>query len=853
MQRREKAWIVALTGIYVCLGPFLMLLLNPQPDRQSQDLNKVFFTASQVLVSMGIGYGITLLLALMAQYYDQIRRPALVGFALTVVVAAVEVFRAFWDSSYGLHHFTALYALALTGASTILLLINIQVAPLRPFLLLLLLSPGYSVLSHWENNEQRGHLFGYWFGHDMFTPPFKGKDQKPLYPEMDKHTVLFGGTDPGRFNPTYMIFAESFIPADKKPHDPDFNRRDVYLITQNALADGTYLQYIRAHYNRSTQPDPPFFTELLRGPKELQQNYETNWLARLAVPVDRFFLNLGDNIEKNRRAGSSFFAPDHFIDARGLAAKLKAGADPVSKFVFASLKPETQSALASDPDSGATKSRLASDLNRLLEAGPVYQADRFASVTLSQHVKWFVEENPQSHTRIRLNRLLLEEAYPKEIAKSQGGVYPDREIRTPTNDESQRCFNDYITDANRRLDHDMKNPGAPRQIRPGEDVRIINGRVQVSGQLAVMSINGLLTRVIFDQNPNHEFYVEESFPLDWMYPYLTPFGIIMKINRNPVSEMTQEIVDRDHEFWTQYSERLIGNIVNYDTTIQQICDFAEKVYLRKDFRGYKGDRAFVRDNDAQKAFSKLRSSIGGLYANRLQTSRNPAEQQRMLKEAEFALKQSFAFCPYSPEAVFRYINILVTLNRVNDALMLSRTALKFDPANGQIRGLIDELERIGGAGGNAGNNAAMQLQQVMQAASSLLGAQQTNQAIQVVDTLLQGSSNDPAAMLAAAQLYNQMYQFPKAERALSHYARLMGEQPEPWFDLAAMQAIINKPAEAMASLKSALTYDAKRRAAAPPGSPPPQHNLVELAKNDPRFAALRENPAFKAMLDSVPK
>ena len=48
-----------------------------------------------------------------------------------------------------------------------------------------------------------------------------------------------------------------------------------------------------------------------------------------------------------------------------------------------------------------------------------------------------------------------------------------------------------------------------------------------------MMINGLLCKVIFDHNPTNEFYVEESFPLEWMYPYETPFGIIMKINRDP--------------------------------------------------------------------------------------------------------------------------------------------------------------------------------------------------------------------------------------------------------------------------------------------------------------------------------
>ena len=40
---------------------------------------------------------------------------------------------------------------------------------------------------------------------------YPGADGKPIYPEMARDAVLFGGMDPGRFNPTYMIFCESFI------------------------------------------------------------------------------------------------------------------------------------------------------------------------------------------------------------------------------------------------------------------------------------------------------------------------------------------------------------------------------------------------------------------------------------------------------------------------------------------------------------------------------------------------------------------------------------------------------------------------------------------------------------------
>src|SRR5262249_17282546 len=200
----------------------------------------------------------------------------------------------------------------------------------------------------------------------------------------------------------------------------------------------------------------------------------------------------------------------------------------------------------------------------LSKVGPLYDPDnleRFAHVELSEYLRDFIQQNPQSQTRIRLNRLLLEAAYPKEIAKTSGGVYPDREIYTPSPEDSQRCFNEYVADAQRRYEHDQRLPNEPRQIKPGEDVRVADNRLQVSGQTAVMGINGLLTKVIFDHNPRNEFFVEESFPLDWMYRYLTPYGVIMKINRQLLPELTEDILQRDHDFWKQFSKRLTGDII----------------------------------------------------------------------------------------------------------------------------------------------------------------------------------------------------------------------------------------------------------------------------------------------------
>src|SRR5207302_3366927 len=120
--------------------------------------------------------------------------------------------------------------------------------------------------------------------------------------------------------------------------------------------------------------------------------------------------------------------------------------------------------------------QLAKDIAELAKVEPLYLPERFKDVQISEYLADFIKQNPQSHTRIRLNRLLLEAAYPKEIARSLGGIFPDREMNIATPEDSQRCFQEYMADASRRMQLN--------QLKPGEDVRVDNGRVQVSGQVA---------------------------------------------------------------------------------------------------------------------------------------------------------------------------------------------------------------------------------------------------------------------------------------------------------------------------------------------------------------------------------
>ena len=246
-------------------------------------------------------------------------------------------------------------------------------------------------------------------------------------------------------------------------------------------------------------------------------------------------------------------------------------------------------------------------------------------------------------------------------------------IYIPTAEDSQKCFQDYTEDVTRRQQN--------HQLRPGEDVHVDNGRVQVSGQVAVMEINGLLVKTIFDKNPDREFYIEESFPLDWMYPNLEPHGLIMKINRQPLTSLSGEIVQKDHDYWTKYVMPMIGDWLNNDTTVKEVAAFAEKIHLKKDLSGFTGDPQFVQNEYSCRMFSKLRSSLGGLYAWRAQHAADDSEKERMNNEADFAFRQSFALCPYSPDAVFRYVNLLLSEDRTADAVLIAETAAKKCPKN----------------------------------------------------------------------------------------------------------------------------------------------------------------------------
>ncbi len=425
-----QQWLIAVLSCFAIMSLFLVALANVKGDIQDGFIQKVKFISSHAMFSIWIGYGLAVGLVIAKEFTDK------------TLFAANERMRSL-----------TFRALLVAAACVALIPIYENYTNDR-----LVFAMGSA--------EQNGHTFGWQFGNYQLRGANAIREElssdeeplpNPMWPEeMEPSSIFFGGTDPGRFVPTYMIYSARVRP-------------DVYLITQNALADDTYMSVERDLY--------------------------------------------GD------------------------------------------------------------------------------------------------------------------------------------EIWIPSKEDSAESFNIYVSEVQ----------SGKRQANA--DLKIENGRVQVTGALGVMEINGVLTKMMFDhERLRHSFYVEESYVIQWMYPYLSPHGLIMKINpdKDPINE---SIVRNDMEFWDWYHRRLLR------------------------------DPAFRRDFPAQKSFSKLRAAIAGLYAH-----------MGYYQTADTAFREAVLLYPASPEATFRYAQeVLMPMRKWDVVLDMLAYTDRVDPNNTrttQMRNYITRLRTL---------------------------------------------------------------------------------------------------------------------------------------------------------------
>lgn len=111
--------------------------------------------------------------------------------------------------------------------------------------------------------------------------------------------------------------------------------------------------------------------------------------------------------------------PENIVDARSFALRLSAPGqtDVLSRYLESELSPAARGMVSNymSEDVADLQRTFADELTRLIAKGPLYDRDRFAGIPLSPQAVAGLEDHPEGEELTRLNRILLGEAYPREI------------------------------------------------------------------------------------------------------------------------------------------------------------------------------------------------------------------------------------------------------------------------------------------------------------------------------------------------------------------------------------------------------------------------------------------------------
>jgi tetratricopeptide (TPR) repeat protein len=477
---------------------------------------------------------------------------------------------------------------------------------LRHLALFLPLLPLWTGITNAPLCTQRNHWFGWDYGHDMLK-------------DLPRGAFVFGGTDPGRFVPTYMILGESFVDP-KYRKDPDFDRRDLVIVTQNALADAFYQRYIHDHY----APGRP-----------RAKGWLEHWLGRdKQYPKDETIMPTEQELMEV---------------VRNVSMNLPPGANP------------------QDPNVGI-----------LYHAGIA---------------QWIFEKN--------------------------------------------------------------------------KDKR--------------------------------EFFIEESFPMEWTYAYAVPHGLSYRLNQEALATLPPEVVADDFRFWNAYVDRLLGN------------------------------PNFKEDFDAKRSFSKLRNSTGNIYRAR-----------RMWPEAERAYRQALQLHPNNMESLVAVSDILRAQKRWEEMEEVWNRAVEGDPNSRSVRKARERVTRLREVDREIDTlrrelAAAPQSPDII---SSLLRLYMESGQGDLVRSQLEQSSRDfsdnPEFLKFAVEFCNSNGQWQAGLDFARKLSTTMTNDPGVWLALSRFEFANRKMTEFLDSARKAIQLGGGQAKMA--------------IANDPLYAMVRGTPEFQQLL-----
>jgi hypothetical protein len=156
-------------------------------------------------------------------------------------------------------------------------------------------------------------------------------------------------------------------------------------------------------------------------------SFHTSWqhvrINNAFDPDDMTIYGGLDLAERPKLWPNLLFDTEDFSDFPALARKLVGKTDPLSEYLYSNLSRDTKEALAKCTATNNTTEEclhhLATDLNKLmLEGKPLYDRRLFEKAPLRAETRQLLALEPGGRQLVRLNRMLLEDAYCDEIAKS---------------------------------------------------------------------------------------------------------------------------------------------------------------------------------------------------------------------------------------------------------------------------------------------------------------------------------------------------------------------------------------------------------------------------------------------------
>jgi hypothetical protein len=123
-------------------------------------------------------------------------------------------------------------------------------------------------------------------------------------------------------------------------------------------------------------------------------------------------------VRGGRRRGVPLFTMHDILDVRGLVAQLASRTNPIFRSIWQRL-PERAKLVVEQPEAEEVlASTLAEGLNQVIKGASIYHPDCFANVILSAETRKMLRPPAHPGETIELNRLLLEDAFPKLVARS---------------------------------------------------------------------------------------------------------------------------------------------------------------------------------------------------------------------------------------------------------------------------------------------------------------------------------------------------------------------------------------------------------------------------------------------------